>query len=151
MIDYHVIWEIDIPAETPKEAAEQAFKIQQDPETLATIFSMRDPTGTVTEIDLFDNPEWELVRQNDNPPSWANVDAVDTETVITLAADLARYASTFDSFTEYVWWIKTLAFEFMDLHRTKADWKGSDYWQALTTFEHQALHRLVDRHPEELP
>lgn len=37
MTEFRVVWEIDIEAETPKQAAEQAFAIQQDPETMATV------------------------------------------------------------------------------------------------------------------
>lgn len=38
MPEYRVVWEIDIEADTPKEAAKKALKIQRDPESTATVF-----------------------------------------------------------------------------------------------------------------
>ncbi len=37
---YTVRWEIDVDAESPKEAAKQALEIQRDPESLATVFEV---------------------------------------------------------------------------------------------------------------
>lgn len=39
MHSYRVTWEIDVEAETPREAAEQAKAIQQDPGSWASVFS----------------------------------------------------------------------------------------------------------------
>lgn len=39
---YHVTWEIELWAETPEEAAADALAIQRDPESIATLFAVRD-------------------------------------------------------------------------------------------------------------
>jgi hypothetical protein len=49
---YNVIWEIDIDAETPKEAAQKARVIQHDANSTATIFSVSNQKGTTHTIDL---------------------------------------------------------------------------------------------------
>ncbi len=49
---YLVNWPIDIWAETPEEAARQALKIQSDPKSIATVFDVKDDSGTETTIDL---------------------------------------------------------------------------------------------------
>lgn len=40
--EYHITWSIDIDADSPREAAELALKIQRDTESLATWFSVND-------------------------------------------------------------------------------------------------------------
>jgi hypothetical protein len=153
MTEFRVTWEIDIEAETPKQAAEQAFAIQQDPETMATVFAMTDPAGVTTEIDLLDDPDWELVTTR--VPPWAKVDNnLDIETVILLARDLAKYMPLCDSYNDYVRWIKNLAYEFMEDHMDLTGWDKVEYWKALNTFEEWAVHHLVHgdrRRPEESP
>ncbi len=52
MNHYCISWNIDIEAETPREAAEEALKVQRDPESMATVFEVRDKTGNITTIDL---------------------------------------------------------------------------------------------------
>ena len=52
MTDYKVRWEIDIDAETPEEAAMQAFAIQRDQESLATVFEVDDKKGNTVTIDI---------------------------------------------------------------------------------------------------
>lgn len=42
MANYLVSWHIDIEADSPEEAAEQALQIQIDPESLATHFVVQD-------------------------------------------------------------------------------------------------------------
>lgn len=49
---FHVVWEIDIYAETPKQAAEQAFTIMQRAGTTANYFEVFDQDGVQTNIDL---------------------------------------------------------------------------------------------------
>ena len=50
---YHVIWEIDIYARSPREAAKQAQAIQQDQETTATVFDVTEEDSDKTvRIDL---------------------------------------------------------------------------------------------------
>lgn len=54
-MEYLVIWDIDIDAETPEEAAREARAIQQDPASEATFFSVIDrDTGKEVLIDLLD-------------------------------------------------------------------------------------------------
>lgn len=57
MNKYRVIWEIDIEAETPQEAAEMARVIQLDDTSLATRFSVKDQQGNTTEVDVDYMPE----------------------------------------------------------------------------------------------
>ena len=56
MTCYRVVWEIDIDAESPKEAVEQALAIQRDPESIATVFTVLESTphggGKTFQIDL---------------------------------------------------------------------------------------------------
>lgn len=52
---YRVMWEIDIDADTPQEAAEQALAIQRNPESIATVFSVAEwnaMNGEFVTIDL---------------------------------------------------------------------------------------------------
>jgi hypothetical protein len=52
---YHVVWEIDVEADSPQEAAEEALALGWDPDSTAKYFHVTAPDGTVTEIDLY---EW---------------------------------------------------------------------------------------------
>lgn len=55
MPHYKVTWIIDITADTPREAAEYALEIQQDPCSTATYFTVKDvDAGTEVGIDLED-------------------------------------------------------------------------------------------------
>ncbi len=56
-MEYHVIWEIDLDAETPKEAAERALEIQRNPDSMAVVFSVCDDDGNLTQVDLMDDEE----------------------------------------------------------------------------------------------
>ena len=49
---YRVIWEIDLDADSPREAAEKAFAIHRNPESIATVFDVVDKTGRKTTVDL---------------------------------------------------------------------------------------------------
>jgi hypothetical protein len=40
MPTYRVVWEIDIDADTPTEAAQKALKIQRKPDSWATVFQV---------------------------------------------------------------------------------------------------------------
>lgn len=153
MTEFRVVWEIDIEAKTPRRAAEQAFAIQRDPKSMATVFSMTDPSGVTTEIDLLDDTDWELVTTR--VPPWARVDAtLDIKTVICLATDLAKYMPLHDSFDNYLWWIETCAREFTEEHMDKTNLDEIDYQRKLDTFEKRAIQHLVytdRRRPGELP
>ena len=50
---YHVVWEIDIYARSPREVAKEAQAIQQDEDSTATVFDVMEEDGDKTvRIDL---------------------------------------------------------------------------------------------------
>jgi hypothetical protein len=50
---YHVVWEIDVYAESPREAAKEAQAIQQDKDSMATVFDVTEEDSDKTvRIDL---------------------------------------------------------------------------------------------------
>lgn len=49
---YRVIWEIDIDADTPLEAAQIALNAQRDPHSRATVFAVYDSKGDLHMVDL---------------------------------------------------------------------------------------------------
>ena len=55
MTNYRVSWEIDIDADSPRDAAEKAVEIQRRPDSIATVFTVWDDTGESIEIDLDEN------------------------------------------------------------------------------------------------
>jgi ssDNA-binding Zn-finger/Zn-ribbon topoisomerase 1 len=57
MTGYLVKWEIDIEADSPKEAAEKALAIHRRTDSIATVFEVIErKSHEVTQVDL--NPEW---------------------------------------------------------------------------------------------
>jgi hypothetical protein len=42
---YHVVWEIDIYAQSPREVAKEAQAIQQDKDSTATVFDVTEEDG----------------------------------------------------------------------------------------------------------
>lgn len=52
MKNYRVVWEIDIEAETPRDAAELALEIQRNNESIATVFEVIGEKGTSITVDL---------------------------------------------------------------------------------------------------
>jgi hypothetical protein len=54
MPEYHVTWEIELIADAPREAAVKALAIQRDPDSIATVFDVKDEAGTTERIDLED-------------------------------------------------------------------------------------------------
>jgi len=52
MADYRVTWEIDIEADSPREAAEQALKIQRRPGSSAVVFDCHTEGQEPVRIDL---------------------------------------------------------------------------------------------------
>lgn len=52
MPSYRVTWEIDIDADTPRAAAEQALGIQRRAGSSATVFDCIDEKGVTHRIDL---------------------------------------------------------------------------------------------------
>jgi hypothetical protein len=53
---YRVLWEIDLPADSPEEAAEKALACIRRPDTTATVFCVTDGDGTVSKVDLGEHP-----------------------------------------------------------------------------------------------
>ena len=49
-----VRWEIDVDAQTVKEAAQKALEIQRDPQSIATVFDVRHQ-GKRIRVDLMDD------------------------------------------------------------------------------------------------
>jgi hypothetical protein len=64
MTDYKVVWESDVTADSPREAAERARADQVRPGSWATVFDVTDPNGVTWRIDLMDDAE--------EPPSVPN-------------------------------------------------------------------------------
>lgn len=54
-MEYQVNWFINLDADSPKEAAELARKIQQDPESIATLYHVEnEETGEKQIVDLME-------------------------------------------------------------------------------------------------
>jgi len=51
-MEYHVMWEIDIEADNPVEAAIFAKQIQLDRNSIANMFTVTDMQCVMTDIDL---------------------------------------------------------------------------------------------------
>lgn len=62
--EYRVIWEIDLSANSPRDAAEQALEIHRDPSSSATYFEIAWTTkeGKLKKkgIDLYSNEVFDL-------------------------------------------------------------------------------------------
>ncbi len=54
MPEYRVKWEVDLIANSPEDAARQALEIQRDLGSVASVFTVTDEDGKVTEIDAID-------------------------------------------------------------------------------------------------
>ena len=53
IMSYIVTWTIDIDAKTPRQAAELAFEIMQDKDSIANSFEVLDPkSGELIEVDI---------------------------------------------------------------------------------------------------
>lgn len=80
MNEYRVIWEIDIEAETPREAAQQALDIQRNPDSIATCFTVRSASivngkpAYKDEIIDFDEDSFE--PDGDNPKDFKPGDII---------------------------------------------------------------------------
>jgi hypothetical protein len=55
IMNYRVTWEIDIEADSALEAAEEALEIQRRPDSIATVFTVRDETDQLVIVDLDDD------------------------------------------------------------------------------------------------
>lgn len=49
---YLVTWEIDIYADSPREAAEKAWEHMRHPDSSANVFNVFDKDGGITTVDL---------------------------------------------------------------------------------------------------
>ena len=49
---YRVMWEIDVDAGSPREAAIKALEIQRDPESTAVVFKVQQKPGGWEQVDL---------------------------------------------------------------------------------------------------
>jgi hypothetical protein len=47
MKSFRVVWQIDIDAKSPRAAAQEALRIQRDPESVATVFSVRETNSKI--------------------------------------------------------------------------------------------------------
>ncbi len=56
---YRVIWEMDIEADSPEEAAEMARYYQTKPSTTATVFDVKDKAGQIKRVDLTEDKDVE--------------------------------------------------------------------------------------------
>ena len=54
---YLVTWEIDIYADSPREAAEKAWDHMRAPDSIANVFNVLDKNGVGTIIDLSEEQE----------------------------------------------------------------------------------------------
>ena len=54
-MQYRVVWEIDLDAESFEDAAQQALNIQRDSESIATCFIVTDEQGHRQDVDLADD------------------------------------------------------------------------------------------------
>jgi len=56
---YLVTWEVDIYAHTAEEAAAKAQKMQRDPDSIATVFTVleHDGNGVAVSVDLLPDSE----------------------------------------------------------------------------------------------
>ena len=52
MTNFTVIWQIDIDAETPEQAAQEALKIQRDPNSAAVVFDIYGENYQLDRDDL---------------------------------------------------------------------------------------------------
>lgn len=58
--EYLVTWQIDLDADSPEEAAQQAMNIMRDPLSMALVFDVTDKAANETHrVDLFkEDPGW---------------------------------------------------------------------------------------------
>ncbi len=64
-VEFRVRWEIDLDAASPRDAAEQAWDVQKDPQTLPPVFEVVDRrSGIVHSIDLEDTQQKPRSRRN---------------------------------------------------------------------------------------
>ncbi len=57
MKTYFVKWEIEIDADSPREAASKALEIHRNPQSIATVFGVSDKNGNAYQVDLSETPK----------------------------------------------------------------------------------------------
>lgn len=58
----HVMWRIDLDADTPEEAARKALAIQRKPDSMATVFDVTGEDGETVRVDLDEEDVSDLNR-----------------------------------------------------------------------------------------
>lgn len=91
MKTYRVLWEIDLDAESPSEAARQAVEIQRDPESVATAFTVDEARVDLSYHcnlcgDLFTLRELREHLRAHSPAAESAIEARDVERFFTLIA-----------------------------------------------------------------
>lgn len=51
---YHVVWEIDLDAESHEEAAQEALRVHRDVSSIASVFKVTDEAGVEKVIDAIE-------------------------------------------------------------------------------------------------
>ena len=51
-MDYRIVWEVDVIADSPTEAAREARAMQQDPEAFCHVYDVFTGTGECVRVDL---------------------------------------------------------------------------------------------------
>jgi hypothetical protein len=49
-----VVWEVNVDADGPREAAEKALAMQRNPESTATVFDVTNEHGQTVRVDLME-------------------------------------------------------------------------------------------------
>jgi hypothetical protein len=62
--DYHITWEIGVDAGSFREAAAEALRIQRDPQSITTVFTVVRADGVSQRVDLMNPPEPECQPNN---------------------------------------------------------------------------------------
>lgn len=76
MTEFYVVWETNVDADSPREAAEQARADQTRPGTWATVFDVREiRTGKTTRVDLLENESVDYERPPSMPWPWESNEA----------------------------------------------------------------------------
>lgn len=68
-----IVWELDVEADTPEEAARQALAVQRRPDSTATVFDVTDEAGETVRVDLEEDDGGVDLLQCDNcGKSWTD-------------------------------------------------------------------------------
>ena len=56
-MEYQITWKIEVEAESSEEAAQIALHIQRDPNSIATLFEVKDASGMIRKLDIVPTEE----------------------------------------------------------------------------------------------